>query len=504
MTLPRIALIHFHLESNRAAPITARTDFAAQRLAIGTDFARDLAERPALASAGIKGFSEDFGPFDPVPVFAAFAGAGGMMDGPFFDELLQAVRDHLPAGVDGVYLDAHGACIATNDEDPDGTLISLIREVVGPGVPLVVTLDLHAHVSPDMIEGADFIAAYQTNPHVDQFERGQDAAGAMKRLLNGEKTGRALVRLPFIPPSTTQDTTGGPYGRLMKEAVARAVDPIWNVSLCAGFSVGDSSKAGANVTVTADNSAIALETARAIGQALWDARHEFRINLTPIDEAVRLMSDLGASRIYADVADNPGGGGRGNTLAILRAMLDAGVENALVGMLFDPELAAEAAEQGEGARFQARFNRSESDVQSGRLTAEVEVVKLADGPVNCRRGLYAGGRQDLGQCALLRCQSVLIIVTSIRRQLCEPAFVERFGLNIADFNTIVVKSRGHFRAGFDEFFTPDHVVEIDGPGLTSPALSRIDFKKTPRPIHPIDPGVKWAAKAEGFAAGETY
>jgi microcystin degradation protein MlrC len=501
MDAPRIALIHFHLESNRAAPVTTRADFAAQRLAFREDFARALTDRPALASAGLRGFKKDFGPFEPVPVFAAFAGAGGMLEGGFFDELLQAVRDHLPADVDGVYLDAHGACIATNDEDPDGTLMSLIRERVGPDVPLVATLDLHAHVSPAMIETSDFIAAYQTNPHVDQFERGQEAAAAMRRLLKGEKTGRAMVRLPFIPPSTTQDTTRGAYGRLMQEAVASAVAPLWNVSLCAGFSVGDSAKAGANVTVTADSSAIALEAARRIGQSFWDARHEFQINLTSIPEAVGLMKDGTVPRIYADVADNPGGGGRGNTLAILQMMLEVGVENALVGMMFDPELAAEAANLGEGARFMARFNRSEMNVQSGRYEAEVEVIKLADGPVSCRRGLYAGGRQDLGQCALLKCRGVLIMVASIRRQLCEPAFVERFGLNIADFNAIVVKSRGHFRAGFDEFFPPDRVVEIDGPGLTSPELSRIEFQKTPRPIYPIDSDVVWSAEDQGVSAG---
>ncbi|MBO9475443.1 M81 family metallopeptidase [Shimia sp. R10_1] len=501
MTLPRIALIHFHLESNRAAPITTRSDFSAQRLIVGKDFARDLEEKPALASAGIRGFREEFGQFCPVPVFAAFAGAGGMIDGLFFDELIQVIRDQLPADVDGVYLDAHGACIATHDEDPDGTLISLVREIIGPDTPLAVTLDLHAHVSPAMIEGADFIAAYRTNPHVDQFERGQEAAAAMKRLLKGDKTGRALVRLPFIPPSTTQDTTRGPYARLMTEAIARAEHPIWNVSLCAGFSVGDSAKAGVNVTVTADTSEEALKTARKIGQSFWDARHEFQVNLTSIRDAVSMMSDMETARIYADVADNPGGGGRGNTLAILETMLDASVENALVGMLFDPDLAAEAVEHGVGAKFQAQFNRSESDVQSGHLTVDVEVVKLAKGPVDCRRGLYAGGQQDLGQCALLRCGSVFIIVTSIRRQLCDPAFVERFGLKIANFSTIVVKSRGHFRAGFDEFFTPDRVVEIDGPGLTSPELSRIDFTKTPRPILPIDSGVEWSSEAAGCVAG---
>ncbi|MBO9477859.1 M81 family metallopeptidase [Shimia sp. R11_0] len=501
MTLPRIALIHFHLESNRAAPITDRADFAAQRLVIGEAFAADVAKVPPVVSAGTRGFMDSLGAFEPVPVFAAFAGAGGMMDGGFLKELLQVVRDRLPADVDGVYLDAHGACIATDDEDPDGTMITLIRDIIGPDTPLVTTLDLHAHVSPAMIAGADFIAAYRTNPHVDQYDRGVEAAGAMQRLLTGARTGRALVRLPFIPPSTTLDTTRGPYGEMMQDAVARATGAIWNVSLCAGFSVGDSAKAGVNVTVTADDAVQALATAREIGQRFWNARQAFQIRLTALEDAITLMGDHATPRIYGDVADNPGGGGRGNTLAILQAMLAADVTNALFGMLFDPALAHEAAAQGEGAVFRAAFNRDETYAESGKLTAEVEVLQVTQGPVACRRGLYAGGQQDLGLCALLRCKGVLIIVASIRRQLCEPAFVERFGLDIGDFNTVVVKSRGHFRAGFDEYFPPAQVVEIDGPGLTSPELSRIAFAKTPRPIHPIDAGVMWHAEDSGDVAG---
>ncbi len=486
MTIPRIALIHFHLESNRAAPVTTREEFAAQRLMIGPDYAAAIGQNLSRASGGTRGFIAEFGEMTPVPVFAASAGAGGMIDGPFFQSLLNAVRTHLPSDVDGVYLDAHGACISTDDEDPDGTMIACIRAVVGPDVPIVTTLDLHGHVSPAMIEGADFLAAYRTNPHVDQYERGQEAARALKRLMAGEKTHRALVRLPFIPPSTTLGTDRGPYGRLMERAVAAATGPVWNVSLCSGFSVGDSTKAGVNVTVTASDPDSARATAQDIAAQFWAARDEFQIALTSIEDAVALMADSPEPLIYGDVADNPGGGGRGNTLALLQAMLDAQVPNALVGMVYDPELAAEATELSEGAEFEARFNRSETEPSSGHLTTRARVLKTVDGPVACRRGLYAGGQQNLGPCVLLDCGGVRVIVSTIRRQLCEPAFVERFGLDIDAFSTIVVKSRGHFRAGFDEFFPPERVIEVDGPGLTTPVLSRLDLSHTPRPIVPLD------------------
>ncbi|MCV6575354.1 MAG: M81 family metallopeptidase [Cohaesibacter sp.] len=492
MSLPRIALIHFHLESNRAAPVSDRKEFEAQRLLIGEELAKAARQTPPRVSSCTKGFLSEMGDFDMVPIFSAAAGAGGMMDGALFDELLAEIDTRLPKDLDAIYVDAHGACIATNDEDPEGTLLQRIRAKCGCDIPLVMTLDLHGHVSPTMIELADFISAYRTNPHIDQFERGAEAAIALKRLLAGETTGRALVRLPFIPPSTSQNTDTGPYARLMGEAIALSKGDVWNVSLCSGFTAGDSQKAGFNVTVTACDSDTAKATATEMAARVWQAREEFSINLTSIEDSIDLMKTSQTPLIFGDVADNPGGGGRGNVLALFEAMLEAGVQKALVGMLFDPTLAAQAQELGEGAEFDASFNREESSPLSGKLTRKAKILKVRSAPVECRRGLYAGGLQNLGPCALLDCNGIYVIVSTIRRQLCDPAFIERFDLDIADFKSVIVKSRGHFRAGFDEFFAPEQVIEVDGPGLTTPVLARMQLNKTPRPIYPADKDMQWS------------
>jgi len=197
--------------------------------------------------------------------------------------------------------------------------------------------------------------------------------------------------------------------------------------------------------------------------------------------------------VFADVADNPGGGGRGNTMWILEAFHRADVEDAIVGVIHDPALAAEAHGLGEGATFKARFNRDGGDEFSKPFEAAAIVQRLHDGNVRGRRGIYANNTLALGPCAALRIGGIVVVVVSNRVQCADPVFFEAFGLDIAAARVVVVKSRGHFRGGFDEFFRHDQVVEVDAPGLTSPVLSRFPWKHMPRPVLPIDASAEWPA-----------
>ena len=196
---------------------------------------------------------------------------------------------------------------------------------------------------------------------------------------------------------------------------------------------------------------------------------------------------------FADVADNPGGGGRGNTTFLLRAFYEAGAAGTLLGVFYDPPLAAEAHRYGRYYQFDARFNREESTKFSEPWSAPARVMSLTDGDCIGRRGIYAGTRLELGPCAALQVGGVTVVVISHRVQCADPIFFEMMGLDIGLARSVVVKSRGHFRGGFDEFFGPDQIVEVDLPGLTSPVLSRFDWKRLPRPVIPLDDNVEWRA-----------
>jgi microcystin degradation protein MlrC len=439
------------------------------------------------------------GLWTPVGIALAMTESNGPVEHAFFVELLDTISRRLKAElpVDAVYICSHGAALTTEDDDPDGALFEMVREIVGPAVPIAATLDLHANVSERMVNSIDVFIGYRTNPHLDMRERGAEAAAAIREMLAGVKPQRAFIRLPIVPPTVTMLTAAGPYAEMIELGQHRMNPEIMNVSVMGGFAYGDTAKNGLFVVVTARRNRRAAETlAREIAELGWANRTRFYPRLISLEDAVDKALAAGRdpslpALAFADVADNPGGGGRGNTTFLLRTFHEAGVANALLGVFYDPPLAAEAHQRGVGARFEARFNRSETTRFSEPYAAPAEVVTLTDGNCVGRRGIYAGLRLELGPCAAIRVGGTTVVVISHRVQCADPIFFEMMGLDISRARSVVVKSRGHFRGGFEEFFDPEQIVEVDLPGLTSPMLNRFDWKRLPRPVIPLDDNVEW-------------
>jgi microcystin degradation protein MlrC len=166
-----------------------------------------------------------------------------------------------------------------------------------------------------------------------------------------------------------------------------------------------------------------------------------------------------------------------------------------LALFHDPTLVREAIAHGVGATFEAVFNRDSDDPEAGRLAVIARVERILDGECVGRRGIYAGRRMALGPTVRLDIDGITVVVNTVRTQCADPVFFEMVGLNLAETRVVAVKSRGHFRSGFDEFFGPDQVIEVDGPGLCSPVLSRFGFTRLPRPIYPLDPDAQWTPVA---------
>ena len=329
----------------------------------------------------------------------------------------------------------HGAGLATHDHDPEGTLLALVRRIVGADVPVVASYDLHANVSDANVELVNAYIGYRTNPHLDMRERGAESAQVLRRLLAGTKTHLARIRLPIVPPTvsmlTGKDAHERPYGEMIDLGQQRMHEPpyagrVLNVSVMGGFAYADTPFNGLTVVVTATDADAAQSLAREIAEAGWARRERFRATLTSLDDATRLAKGTedrtSPALIFADVADNPGGGGRGNTMWILEAFHKAGVRDALVGVIHDPALAAEAHRLGEGARFTARFNRDGGDEFSKPFSAPAVVRRLHDGTMRGRRGIYANNTLALGPCAALAARR------HHRRGDLQPRAMRRSGL----------------------------------------------------------------------------
>ena len=508
----RIALLGLHLESNSFAPVSTERDFRQlcylEDDAILTEARKAAPAMPAempgfIAAMDAHAAKMPAGRWIPVPILVTAAEPGGPIDHGFFLRLLAEMDRRLKAAgkVDAVYISNHGGMTSTGTPDPDGLLYKMVRNAVGPDVPVVATVDLHANISDLMVDSVDVLVSYRTNPHVDQRERGAEAALLLAELLDGVKARSAFIRLPLTPASIALLTAAGPYADLIREGERHKTPEIMNVSVVGGFVFSDTPKNGVAIVVTARNDAgparrLALDLAR----RAWADRERFVKRLTPLERAVEMslaaMQDPAKpALIYSDSGDNPGGGGRGNTTWLLEALHAAGAQGVLLGVFIDPALAAEAHAKGVGAKFTAVFNRAGETEFSKRFSAQVTVTALHDGKCIGRRGLWKGKALDLGPAAALDLGGVAVVVGSLRKQCADPILFEMMGLDIAKARTVVVKSRGHFRAGFNEFFGPDQVFEVDTPGLTSPAIERIPFKQLPRPVFPLDRDATWEEPA---------
>lgn len=499
----KIALMGMHLEAHAFAPTSKEEDFRSAGYYVGDEIIKDLSQENPRTPAELTGFVNEMNQqkvdWQPVPILITGSEPGGPVDHAFFENTMNEMRSLLAASMplDGVFFSAHGAMTSTASTDPDGALFAMVREIVGPAVPLIATLDLHANISERMVEKADILISYITNPHVDQRERAAEAAGLMLEMFDGMKPETAFIRVPMVSPPVTLLTAQGPYADLINFGQSVKTEAIANISILAGFAYGNTPENGMAVIVTGrNNRKTANSIAQDIAQRAWDSRHRFTTSLSSITNSVAKAKACGEdfslpAIIMADCADNPGGGGRGNTPHVLRALVSAGVKHCYAGIFYDEALAEEAHKLGVGAQFKAVLNRHPEDEFSEQYEFEAEVAGLHTGICVGTLGIYAGRTIDLGPSAYLKVEGIALIVVSRRKQCGDPEFFSMFGLDMNDARSVLVKSRGHFRAGFLPWFPPEQVIEVDAPGLTSNILSRFNFDGFTRPIYPLDKNMTW-------------
>lgn len=491
-TVPRVGLVGFQHEANAFAAPVGRSRVSDWRATPG---GLDAVWEAGPATQHLRSMR----PVETVDLPVFDLGACGTLDGEVFRELLAATRTAVTAALplDAVIVVGHGAGRASDDLDPDGTFLTMLRHVVGE-VPVVAVLDFHANVSPAMCAAVDVVVGYRTNPHVDIVDRLREAADHVDRLLDTPGTVRASCHLPLLLSQIAQLTTDGePLGVVIAEAEALCVPPVRNISVFGGFSLGDVPDAGVSVCVTADagRDDEAARLATDLATRIWDLRHHFRMRAPAIDEVLDEVAAAAAGRrppaIVADTADNPGGGAPGNSTALLSALHDAGLTGVVAGLQCDPAVVDAAWHAGVGARLAVTFNRGSTDPLAAPWTVDATVLGVRDGDIRPTRGVYAGAVRHPGRTCTLGLGStppgMIVGVSEHPVQCADDDTLRHVGIDPSTARVVVVKSRGHFRAGFDHLFGVEQVVEVDAGGVTTSDLARLDWRHLPRPMFPLDP-----------------
>jgi microcystin degradation protein MlrC len=425
-----------------------------------------------------------------LPSVAAAASPAGPVAKTFYAEMKERLLADLAAAgpLDGVLLDLHGAMVPDGLEDGEGDLLAAVREVVGPRLPVAVTLDFHANVSDAMVRHASLLHGYKTYPHVDMAERGREATLRLLDVASGHlRPAVAFRRPPLLPPIAGQLTTRGPMRRLYDLAAEMEREPrAVSISIFAGFPLADIHDAGLSVyVVTDDDPALAERLADQLAAEAWARRYQFIHVAVPVREAVaRALATDGRPVILADIADNTGGGAAGDGTEILRELLRVGARRTTVACLWDPAAAAASAKAGVGALVTLDVGGKIDDCHGAPVRVTGRVRALTDGRFVHKGPMFRGLEGRLGTTAVLDVNDVKIILISKRWQTLDPEMIRFVGIDPTAEKILVVKSTIHYRAAFEPL--AHTIIEVDAPGLSSSNLDRFAFKNVRRPIFPLD------------------
>ena len=425
-----------------------------------------------------------------VPVLSVHAQPAGRVEQSSFSWMLDLLLSRIESAApfDGVALDLHGAMVTDLYEDAEGEIVSAVRDLVGPGMPLVVTLDLHANITSRLASVADCLIGFDTYPHVDMNERGREAIVLLESMIRGEvQPEQAFRQLPLMTMPPMQCTLREPMRDLIERLHELESQPgVLTATIAMGFPFADIGDAGVTVLVTTDGDReLAESSVDELAGWVWALRDELQPSLTTVEEAMRYSVEESTGLvILADGSDNPGGGAPCDGTVALSAMINADFQGGVVGVLYDPETAARAHELGEGAEAEFQIGGKTDSCHGDTVVVSARVGCLSDGRFVFGGPMKRGCPGQLGPMAVLEVGGVEVVVASRRMQLLDTEMLRIVGIDPSSKRLLVVKSAVHFRADVGRW--AERIFDADTPGIHRPDFSCFDYQNVRRPIYPLD------------------
>lgn len=482
----RVAVASFEYEGNSLSlRVERRADFARIGIHEGPALLAAIEGRDLALTGGVHAL-RDAGA-ELVPIFAAKGGAGGHVEDEFFHEARERIIEGVAAALplDGIYLAMHGAMICAVEKDPEGAILSGLRARIGPAIPIAVSLDLHAHVTPAMAGSAQIIVGYETYPHVDAYRTGACAAGLLLRAMRGEIRPVTRIRkynaiLPVLGGATLGDA---PMAQVA--AQARAIEAAGRALSVSYFPVqpwldmADVGITGLAVTDGPGAEAVAQE----ILDAMWARRRDFELPAMTPDQAVPAAMAMPGRVLLIDTPDAIGGGASGDAPALLAAILAHAAHAPSALCIVDPAAAARAFALGEGAEAPFAIGAWQDRRWFTPVSLTAVVERLCEGSFVYRGGPVSGGTGRLGPSAVLRVGGLRLLVVSHAVYEHLDEHYAACGIDIAGCKLVSFKNLMNFR----KLLGPDTgFIALHGPGGTPLRLQDVAWQNRLRPFWPAD------------------
>ncbi|SDP36015.1 M81 family metallopeptidase [Phyllobacterium sp. OV277] len=395
----------------------------------------------------------------------------------FRDEILNDLRAAMP--VNGVLLALHGACVAEGYDDVEGDLLSHVRKIVGPDVPVGAELDLHCHLTRSMLDNATMLVAYKEYPHTDIEERADHIFELLVQVLEGTCQ-PVMAEFDCRMIGTFRVHEQPLRGLVDRMKAMEGLNGILSVSFCHGFPWGDVTDVGAKMLVVADRDiAKAQQLAASFGQEIFNLRETLKPSHSSIDDALDQALEVPhGTVVLADVSDNAGGGAPGDSTFVLRRVIERGIKDVAACLYWDPIAVRLCHEAGEGAVLPLRIGGKIGPASGQPLDLTVTVRKLASG-ITQRFGIVP---LSIGDAAWVSFEGVDIVLNSLRTQTFHPECMTALGLDPTKRKIVIVKSSNHFRAGFEPIASK--ILYISAPGALQPHFEDVPYTKLKKSYWP--------------------
>ena len=424
-----------------------------------------------------------------IPVMALNASPGPVTAQSVWEQVAQEMLEAIDAQsqVDGVLLALHGAMVTEEMEDGEGQLLQQLRKRLGPDVPIVATLDLHANITTCMIENATALVSCDYYPHTDFYDIGLRAAKILWQAVTGEaKPVMAWHKMNMLFPSVITDR--GPIVPLLKKTQSLwETGQLMSASICHGFFRSDIYELGAAVLTVADgNVQLAQSCADEIAEDIWSVKEDLMRKFFSPEEAIKLAMEAETGPIVlADVADNPGGGATMDSVVLMSRLLEMGATDVAIAAICDPQVVQQAKQAGVGATIQVELGGKQAPkVTGGPVCCTAVVENLVDGRFHNEGPMFHGLLMNYGDTALLQVNGLQVIVCSNHAQPYDMGIFYHCGIDPAEKKILAVKSAVHFRAHYKTI--AKQILDVETPALACMRPQMLPMEHCRRPIYPLD------------------